>query len=72
MLNSENEPTVSGELLTQSNVIPCCLAALTGLIAHYGSQQPHTLCENAIALGQLMAKKIETLEDSNAAPCEGG
>ncbi len=43
------------ELLEQSTLPSCILAAFTGLLAHNGrAMKSEALCDNAIALGELM------------------
>ena len=59
------------ELLTQSNVTACCLPALTGLVAQSGASNTEVICDKAIAIGVVMAGKLDSLEAAEtAAPAE--
>lgn len=41
----------------------CCMAALTGLIAHSGrTKDTGALCDRAIEIGVVMAEKLDRLE----------
>lgn len=51
------------ELLEQSNLPACILAAFTGLLAHNGrTNNPDAICDRAIELGVTMAAKLDRLE----------
>ena len=57
------------ELLEQSSLPACCLAALTGLIAHNGrTNDTAALCDRAIEIGVLMSQKFDALSTATAAP----